>query len=153
MARTGASSTFTVTLSKNASHMRAQLGHRRHGGGEILARHGGRGLGRRGVDRLDQFPLLGLPVEPVLGGALVFRIVALFLDAQDVGGALVAGQQVFPILGVEKFAQRLDPADDEEQVVLAFEGEHGIDEIVAGTLLAELDLEAIGEEGKKINTI
>ena len=37
----------------------------------------------------------------------------------------------------------------EEKIVLAFEREHGIDEIVARALLAELDLEAVGEEGEE----
>ena len=37
------------------------------------------------------------------------------------------------------------------QIVLAFEREHGVDEIVASTLLAQLDFQAIGEEGEKID--
>ena len=59
---------------------------------------------------------------------------------------LVAGEQVLAVLGVEEFAERLDPADDEQEIVLAFEREHGIDEIVARALLAQLDLQAVGEE-------
>ena len=38
----------------------------------------------------------------------------------------------------------------EQQVVLAFEREHGIDEIVARALLAQLDLQAVGEEGEEV---
>ena len=75
-------------------------------------------------------------------GVLVFRIVPLFLDAEDVGGALVAGEQVFAVLGIEEFAERLDPANDEEQIVLAAEGEHGVDEVVARALIAKLDFQA-----------
>ena len=68
---------------------------------------------------------------------------------EDVGGALGAGQQVLAVVGVEEFAERLDPADDQNEVVLTRQCEHGIDEVVAGALLAELDLQAVGEEGEQ----
>ena len=70
---------------------------------------------------------------------------------EDVGGALVAGEQVLAVLGVEEFAERLDAADDQDEIVLAVEREHGIDEIVPRALLAQLDFQAIGKEGKQIN--
>src|SRR5262249_4148512 len=73
----------------------------------------------------------------------------LLFDADDVGGALVAREQVLAVLGVEKCRQRLDAAHDEDEVVLAFERKHGVDEIVPRALLAELDLEAVGEEGEE----
>ena len=60
---------------------------------------------------------------------------------------LIAREQTFAVLGVEEFSQRLDAADDEEKIVLAFEREHGIDEIVPRALLAKLDFQAVGEEG------
>ena len=44
------------------------------------------------------------------------------------------------------FPQRLDAADDEQKIVLAFQCEHRIDEIVPRALLAQLDFEAVGEE-------
>ena len=69
---------------------------------------------------------------------------------EDVAGALGAGEQVLAVVGVEEFAERLDAADDHQEIVLAFEREHGIDEIVPRALLAELDLQAVGEEGKEI---
>ena len=62
---------------------------------------------------------------------------------------LIAGEQIFSVLGVEEFAQRLDAADDEEQIVLAFEREHGVDQIVACALLAKLHFQAIGEEASR----
>ena len=50
----------------------------------------------------------------------------------------------------KEFAERLDAADDEQQVVaaLALLRQHRIDQIVARALIAELDLEAIVEEGR-----
>ena len=97
--------------------MRAQLRHRAHGGGEILPRHGRSGFGGGGVDGTRQFPLLGLAIE--FGGRLagLFGLVAPLLNAQNVGGALVAGEEIFSVLGVEEFAKRFDAADDEEQLM------------------------------------
>ena len=65
---------------------------------------------------------------------------------EDVGRALGAGEQILAVVGVEEFAERLDAADDQHEVVLACEREHRIDEIVPRALLAELDLQAVGEE-------
>ena len=61
---------------------------------------------------------------------------------------LVAGEQVLAVVGVEEFAQRLDPADDQHEIVLAFKREHGIDKIVPRALLAQLHFQAVGEEGR-----
>ena len=69
---------------------------------------------------------------------------------EDVAGALGAGEQILAVVGVEEFAERLDAADDHQEIVLAAEREHGVDEVVSRALLAELDLQAIGEEGEKI---
>ena len=103
-----------------------------------------------GVDRARQRPFLVLAVVLRIGRADILPRVLLLLDADDVGGALVAGEQVLAVVGVEEFAQRLDPADDQHEVVLAFEREHGIDEIVPRALLAQLDFQAVGEEGEKV---
>ncbi len=61
--------------------------------------------------------------------------------------ALGAREQVLAVVGVEEFAERLDAADDQQEIVLAAKREHGIDEVVTRALIAELDLQAIGEEG------
>ena len=92
----------------------------------------------------------GLLVEFRIGRAGIFAAVLLLLDADDVGGALIAGEQVLAVLGVEEFPQRLDAADDEQKIVLAFQREHGVDEIVPRALLAELDFQAVGEETQQI---
>ena len=63
---------------------------------------------------------------------------------------LIAGEQVLAVLGVEEFAERLDAADDEEKIVLAFEREDRIDQIVPRALLAELNFQAIGEESEQL---
>ncbi len=76
--------------------------------------------------------------------------VLLFLGAQDVGGAAIAGEQVLAVLGVEQPAERLDPADDHEQIVLAGQREHRVDQIVPRALVAEVDFEAVGEEGEEV---
>ena len=79
---------------------------------------------------------------------MIRATVLLLLDAQDVGRALVSREQARAVLGAKEFAERLDAADDEEQVVaaLALLRQNSIDQIVARALIAELDLEAIVEE-------
>ena len=93
-----------------------------------------------------EFLFLGLLVTRRVRRAGVGLAVLLLLDAQNVRRALGAGQQILAVVGVEELAQRLDAADDQQEIVLAFEREHGIDEVVTRALLAELDLEAVLEE-------
>ena len=76
--------------------------------------------------------------------------VLLFLGAQDVGGAAIAGEQVLAVLGFEQFSERLDPADDHEKIVLPRQREHRVDEIVPRALFAQVDFQAVGEEGEEV---
>ena len=53
-----------------------------------------------------------------MSGAVVVGLrVLLLLDAQDVGGAAIAGEEVPAVLGVEEAPERLDAADDHQEVV------------------------------------
>ena len=74
-------------------------------------------------------------------------LVLLLLDGEDVRRALGAGEQVLAVVGVEEFSERLDAADDHQEIVLASEREHGIDQIMPRALLAELNFQTVGEEG------
>ena len=129
--------------------MRPQLRHGAHGGSEILLADGRSGFLSGDVDGFRQRLLLRLLVELGIGRAGIFALVLLLLDAEDVGRALVAGEQVLAVVGVEEFSQRLDAADDQQQIVLAFEREHRIDEIVPRALLAQLDFQAIGKKNRR----
>ena len=149
LARTCGSSALTRTLSKKASTGARSFRQRRHGGGEILDFDGGSCLAFGGADRLEQGLLRGLGENVRVNIAGVGFTRFLLLVAEDVGGALVAGEQRLAVVGVEEFAQGFDAADDEQEVVLVAEGEDRIDQIVAGALLAELDLQAVGEEGEQ----
>ncbi len=40
--------------------------------------------------------------------------------------------------------------DDQREVVLAAEREHGVDQVVARALVAEEDFETVGEEGEEV---
>jgi hypothetical protein len=104
-----------------------QLRHGAHGGFEILFLHPARGLRLGGVDRLRQRPFLGLAVKLRIGRAGIFARVLLLFDADDVGCALLAGEQVLAVFGVEEFSECIDAADDQEEIVLAFQSEHSID--------------------------
>ena len=65
---------------------------------------------------------------------------------------LVPASRFLPSSVSREFAERFDAADHHQEIVLAAEREHGIDEIVTRALVAELDLQAVGEEGEKIAT-
>ncbi len=49
-----------------------------------------------------------------------------------------------------RFPERLDPADDHEQIVLPRQREHRVDEIVPRALVAQVDFQAVGEEGEEV---
>ena len=78
------------------------------------------------------------------------RSVLFLLGAQNVGGAAIAGEQVLAVLAVEQTPQRLDPTDDRKEIVLAGQGEDRVDEIVPGTLVAQIDFQAVDEEGSEV---
>ena len=68
---------------------------------------------------LGEFLFLGLLKQSAIGRAGVGGLVLLLLDAEDVGRALGAGEQILAVVGVEEFAERLDAADDQNEIVLA----------------------------------
>src|SRR6266511_2202249 len=126
--------------------VRAKLRHRKHGGFEVLACDSGGGFRLGSFDRARQGTLLALAIEGRIRPTDVLAGVALLLDADDIGGALVAGEQILAVFGIEEFSQRLHASDNEEKIILPLEGKDRINKIVAGTLLAQLNLEAIGEK-------
>ena len=91
------------------------------------------------LDRLRQRLLLVLLIKLRIGRAGIFALILLLFDADDVGRALEAGEQIFSILGVEEFAERFDAADDEKKIVLAFKCKDGINQIVPRALVAQLN--------------
>ncbi len=78
-----------------------------------------------------------------------FGAILLFLGPQDVGGAAIADEQVLAVLGVEQAPERLDPAHDHQKIVLARQGEDRVDEIMPRALFAQVDFQAVGEEGEE----
>src|SRR6266542_3912202 len=125
----------------------------RHGGhccGEILARHGSRRALLGGFDGRSERPFFGLTVELRIRRPDVLPPVPLLLDANDVGGALVAGEQIPAVVRIQEAPQSVHPADDQHEIVLAAQCEHGINQIVARALLAKLNLQAIREEYEQV---
>ena len=98
--------------------VRAQLRHGAHGGLEVLARDSRARLRPGGIDHPRQRPFFVLAIERGIGAPGIFARVALLLDADDAGRALVAGEQIPAVLGVEETSERLDAAQDEHQIVL-----------------------------------
>src|SRR5262249_25515876 len=126
-----------------------QFRHRHERDGEVFPYDGLPRVGLGDADRGGERLLLGGPIEFGGGRARIGRAVLLLLDADDVDRTLVAGEQVLAIVGVEEFAQRLDAADDQDEIVLALEGKHGVDEVVPRALIAQLDLHPVVEEGNQ----
>src|SRR3546814_4387277 len=67
----------------------------------------------------------------------VGTLVLLLLDAHDVAGAAVGGQQVGTVVAGEEGAKRLDPRQQAHEIVLATARHHGGDEVVARTIRSE----------------
>src|SRR5262245_39501125 len=96
-------------------------GHRSHGGFEILPGDGGQGLLLCNTDGLGERLFLGQLIALRIRRAGILAVVLFLLDPDDVGRALVAGEQVLAIVAVEKFSQRFDAPHDHQQIVLAFQ--------------------------------
>ena len=75
----------------------------------------------------------------------------LLLGRQNVRRALGAGEQILAVLGVEEGAQRLDAADDGEEVA-ALRRNHGVNDVVAHAVVAQMDLEAILKKRAQVVT-
>ena len=100
-----------------------------------------------------QGALLGLLEQLRIGGAGIGFARLLLLGLEDVGGALVARQQVGPVIGLKERAEGFDPLDDQDKVILA-QRENRIDEVMAGARIAQVLLEAVGKEGEEFeNTL
>ena len=76
----------------------------------------------------------------------------LFLGGQKLRGALGAGEQVLAVFRSDEGGQRLDAAGDHQQVV-GFRRQHGVDQVVAGAVIAEIDFQAVVEEGEEIDVL
>ena len=76
--------------------------------------------------------------------------VLLLLGAQDVGGAAIAGEQVLAVVAVEQFARapRRGARSSADRPGPA--REHRVDQIVPRALVAQIDFQAVGEEGEEI---
>ncbi len=78
------------------------------------------------------------------------RAVALLLDAEDVRGAAVGGEQVGAVLGAEQGGERVGAGEEAHEVVVGAGSEHGGEHVVARAFRAELDAEAIGEKIRSV---
>ena len=78
----------------------------------------------------------------------------LFFRLQYVGGAAIAGKEIGAVIGLEEAAEGFDAPHDQQKIVLragAFaEAENGIDQIMPGARLAQMDFQTIGEEGEDL---
>ena len=108
-----------------------------HSGREVFLRDGPPRLALRCIDGGRQRLFLGKLIALRVGRAGILAIVLLLLDADDVGGALITCEKILAVLGIEEFSQRFDTADDQQQIVLTFEREYGIYEVMPRALVAK----------------
>ena len=80
------------------------------------------------------------PLSP-LGRGSLWRFLL-----EDVRGALIACEQVGAVVGRDEGLQRVDTGKQADEIILAAKREHRVDQVVANTGFALLDLEAVGEE-------
>ena len=133
----------------------SQAGHGAHGVLEALGLHGRRDLGLGRVEGLEQRALLGLAGEPGIGAEGVLHAVARLGLGEDVVGTSEALDEVLAVRRVDERLERLGAADEEGEVVLgdrgAGPGERGVDDVVADAAVAQVDLEAVVEEGEEVS--
>src|SRR6185295_12309277 len=101
------------------------------------------------IDRRRERLFFRQLIQPGIRRAVKRALVLLLFDREDVTRPLGPCKQVLAVVGVKELSERLDAADDQEQIVLAAEREHGVNEIVTRALVAELDFQAVGEEGQE----
>src|SRR3954469_9203339 len=89
---------------------RTQLGHSTPCCRHVFLRDSSACLRRHLADRLGQRLLLAETVERGIGRPVERALVLLLLDAENIAGALDAGEQILAVLGLEEFAERLDAA-------------------------------------------
>ena len=80
-------------------HMRAELRHGGHGGGEILLCDGGICLGFGNGDGAGQFLFFGLCEQACVRRTGVGGVILLLLDAEDIRRAFRAGKKMFAGFG------------------------------------------------------
>src|SRR6266699_1560146 len=108
------------------------------------------GIGDCALDGVPEMLFQRVTKKFEIWSARVASPVSFLLDANDIRRAPVARKKILPILCLKEVPECLHPADDQHEVVLAAQREHGIDQIVPRALPAQLNLQAIREERKKV---
>ncbi len=131
---------------------RAQLREGAHRAGEVFDVDRSDGVGRHLLDRrVQRFFLRQLQEFPIGLGCRVAGLVLLLLVTKDVRRALHAGEQHRAVIRLQELAERLDALHDQREVVLPAKRKHRIDQIVPRTLVAQVHLQPIGEEGEAVS--
>src|SRR5215831_4975666 len=131
-------------LLEESVDVRTELRHRTHRGFVVLSLDGSGCFRPDGVNRPCQRLFLLLAVEGRIRPPDIVARIPLFLDADDIGRTLVAGQQIFSVLGVEEFSKGLDPTHDRNDACLpAAKIKHSVDKVVPRSFIAQLHFEPL----------
>ena len=87
--------------------------------------------------------------ERCVGPPVIAPAVLLLLDAEDIGGAAVGGEQIGAVLALEKVPECSHPRPHAHQVVLIASRENGFHQIVTHALLSQVHLDSVSNEGKQ----
>ena len=128
----------------------AEFTQRPHRAGEIFNVDCRDGVLLDGLDSRSERRFFFFGQELQIVGSGVGCLVLLFLDREDVRRTLDAGEQVRAVVGFQERIERFDAADDQRQIILATEREHGVDQVVTFSLVAKENFEAVGEEGEEV---
>ncbi len=152
-ARSPGSSQLTVTLSKKASS-----GARSRASAAMAPAKSSRpleiwiSLPARASPAWSAFSSLGSE-KCLVDAAVVSCLVLPLLDAHDVGGPPVGGEQIGAVVAGKECAERLHAREQAHEVVFAARCEDRRDEIVPYAFLAQMHLEALGEEGEEVGGV
>src|SRR5215831_12312165 len=129
-------------LLEESVDVRTELRHRTHRGFVVLSLDGSGCFLPDGVDRPCQRLFLLLAIARLIRSIDISTPVLLLLDADDIGRALVAGQQILSVLGVEEFSKGLDAVGDRNNTCLA-DMNNGVHKIVPRSFVAQLHFEPL----------
>src|SRR5215831_3899502 len=130
-------------LLEESVDVRTELRHRTHRGLVVLSLDGGGCFRPDGVNRPCQRLFLLLAIAPLIGSIDISMPVLLLLDADDIGRALVAREQIPSVLGIEEFSKGLDPTHDRNNTCLPTHMKNGVYKIVPRSFVAQLHFEPL----------
>src|SRR5215472_16210190 len=99
-----------------------------------------------------QLVLQRIPQNGLVHGPVIFPAILAFFDGNDVCSSTIRHQQIGAIIPGQKSVQRSDTGEQADEIILKLTNlsERSGDEIMTNALLAEMDLQPVGNKDKKL---